>query len=256
MEAGKRARARPLGTDAAAAFLGELEVSGNVLRAAAAAGVGPWTAYRRRARDADFAEAWDAALARARARIAGEGGRSDTVTRRYAGRPRLTAPRANEWTARTERAFLDHLSLTANVRAAAEAAGVSASGAWLRRRRMPDFAQAWAEAVEDGHARIELLLMERGAEMLGGDDEEDRGGDGAARAAFDPQIAMWLLKRQDQRRAGTVRRGRAWEREVPIEEVRASIMRKVEAMARANARGLRGGDGGGAGQASGGGAEV
>lgn len=256
-----RALARPMGDAQAAAFLGELELSGNASRAAVIAGVGPSTAYRRRARDGGFAAAWEAAVARAAARIAGPAGPGATV-RRYAGHPRLTAPRANEWTARTERAFLDGLSATANAGAAATAAGVSASGAWLRRRRMPDFAAAWDEAVADGHARLEMLLMQRGATMLGnGDGVDDRSDDvtryeaaldgaapagaavdeeardGEARAAFDPYIAMWLLKRRDQIRAGTVRRGRAWERVPHIEEVRESIMRKLDAIERAETRG-------------------
>lgn len=158
--------------------------------------------------------------------------------------------RAGEWTAETERDFLDHLSATANARASADAAGVSVSGAWLRRRRMPGFAEAWDEAVADGHARLEMLLMERGTALLGGLDfggsngdgaaaTDDAARDGTARAAFDPQIAMWLLKRRDQARAGTVARGRAWTRERSIDEVRAEILRKVEAMERARARGLR-----------------
>ncbi|HZF43754.1 MAG TPA: hypothetical protein VEZ48_10130 [Sphingomonadaceae bacterium] len=159
------------------------------------------------------------------------------------------------------------LSATANARAAAAAAGVSASGAWVRRRRVPAFAEACDEAVADGHARLEMLMMERGTALLGGagfDEAADRAAqpqdedarDAAARAAFDPQVAMWLLKRQDQRRAGTARRKRPWEREVPIKEVRASIMRKVEAMARANARGLRSADGGAGEESEGKGAAV
>lgn len=51
------------------AFLTELAVTGNVKRAAAAAGFTPSCLYARRRKDRRFAEAWDAAVADARARI-------------------------------------------------------------------------------------------------------------------------------------------------------------------------------------------
>jgi hypothetical protein len=270
MGQGKRAPARVMGVAETEAFLCALRESGNVRRATAAAGLAVSAPYRRRASDGAFAAAWEAAVKVAAERAAailaaGAPGR-DTVRLQSGGRLQLSAPRAREWTTKSERVFLDVLSATANARAAATAAGVSASGAWVRRRRVPAFAEAWDEAVADGHARLEMLMMERGTALLGGaaldegaaraaqpQDEDAR--DAAARAAFDPQVAMWLLKRQDQRRAGTARRKRPWEREVPIEEVRASIMRKVEAMARANARGLRSAGGGASGSEAGGAAD-
>lgn len=121
---------------------------------------------------------------------------------------------------------------------------------------MPAFAQAWAAAVDDGHARLELLLMERGAALIGG---VERGGpdgsasdgqlkdwqatsaeakDGEARAAFDPHIAMWLIKRRDQIRAGTVKRGPGQRRDPSGDEVTETILRRLAAMKRAETRKL------------------
>ena len=246
-----------MGAAEAAAFLTELEVSGNARRATATAGLGLSMPYRRRALDREFAAAWDAALDKAAARtaaaIAAGAPERDRVRRLSGGRPQLATPRAGQWTVKTERVFLDVLSATANATAAARATGVSAAGAWVRRRHLPAFAQAWDEAVADGHARLEMLMMERGTSLLGGeafapgggrrapDDRErdEHARDEKGRDAFDPQIAMWLLKRRDQLRAGTSKMARSWERVPDIEEVRESIMRKLDAMRRSRERGLR-----------------
>jgi hypothetical protein len=63
------------------------------------------------------------------------------------------------WSARSERAFLAELTATANIKAAARAAGVSTQAAYNRRRLWPAFAEAWREALTEGYVRLETLLI-------------------------------------------------------------------------------------------------
>lgn len=246
MAEGKRRPQVALRAEQAEAFLAELGRSGNAARAVRTAGATLGGVYGRRARDPAFAARWTAALAAAADGLGRELPDRTEARLGRGGRLQLIAPRAREWSAGTERDFLDALSATANVRAAAQAVGSTAVSAWRRRRQRPAFAEAWDEAVDDGHARLEMLLMERGAALLGGVGWDGHGPDAAADAqaqgAFDPHIAMWLLKRRDMARAGTPQKRGGWRRrEVPIEEVRAEVLRKVAAIERAEARGLRAG---------------
>jgi hypothetical protein len=66
------------------------------------------------------------------------------------------------------RIFLDHLAACCNVTAAAGAAGVGVSTVYDARRRDPEFARQWDEAIEAGYATLEALLIERAAKGGGG----------------------------------------------------------------------------------------
>ena len=72
------------------------------------------------------------------------------------------APRVS-FTAERRQVFLDHLAACCNVTASAAAAGVGFSTVYEARRREPDFAQQWEEAIEIGYATLEALLIERAA---------------------------------------------------------------------------------------------
>lgn len=85
-----------------------------------------------------------------------------------AGRARRA--RRDGWTAHRRGLFLDTLRATLNVRAAARAAQMSAQTAHDLRRRDPDFARAWAGALDDGAAEMEFRLLECG--MFGVETEE------------------------------------------------------------------------------------
>ena len=69
--------------------------------------------------------------------------------------------RPNAWTDAHEREFLVQLSITANVKASAEAVGKSFTCAYKRRRKYPAFRQAWADALVEGYARLESELLDR-----------------------------------------------------------------------------------------------
>lgn len=72
------------------------------------------------------------------------------------------APRGS-FGAAARQVFLDHLASCCNVTASAAAAGVGVSTVYDARRREPDFAEQWADAMEAGYATLEALLLERAA---------------------------------------------------------------------------------------------
>lgn len=70
--------------------------------------------------------------------------------------------RQPQWTAERRERFLSALAVTGNVRLAARAAGQRcASGAYQLRRRDPDFATAWDQAIAEAVSRIEGGLVTR-----------------------------------------------------------------------------------------------
>ena len=139
--------------------------------------------------------------------------------------------------------FLDMLAATANVRRAAAAAGATPQGFYARRRRDDGFRMAWDAALESGRARLEALLLARAIHRF--DPEEVDRGDAergtAERGALadDPPMtvdeAMRLLAMARGKPAG--HRREAW-RQPPrsLDEVRDSILRKLEAIERHDAR--------------------
>lgn len=65
------------------------------------------------------------------------------------------------WTQRKRRIFFAHLAATCNVKAAAKAAGMGLSGAYLRYHAEPAFAAAWEEALAIGRRHLNALLLAR-----------------------------------------------------------------------------------------------
>ncbi len=68
-------------------------------------------------------------------------------------------PMKGAWTVKRKATFLDHLQASCNVCEAARQAGVTPSRAYELRRRDPAFAAQWAEALEQGYAELEMLLL-------------------------------------------------------------------------------------------------
>ncbi len=60
-----------------------------------------------------------------------------------------------------ELTFFATLAETCNVVRSAKAAGISTNGAYRRRKRDAAFRNHWTEAVREGYARLELVLLER-----------------------------------------------------------------------------------------------
>ena len=82
--------------------------------------------------------------------------------------PQRIASSGKRWTDEAEARFLDQLAASCNVTLAAQAAGFSKEAIYQRRRRDAGFAARWQAALEQGYARIEILLVERATQALEG----------------------------------------------------------------------------------------
>ena len=163
-------------------FLRALERTGDVRASAEDAGIDHSTAYARRRVHADFAAAWDAALAAHAERVERE--RAEEVEALVLGPSTISSSRNgppprdelreelvgadaqlkraghDRWNQRKEKAFFDELAATANVKRAAAAAGVSPNAVYQRRMRDGHFRAKWAAVLETGRAAIEMKLVE------------------------------------------------------------------------------------------------
>ena len=222
----------------AARFLEALAESGNVSLACEVAGLRKDRAYTLRKADPAFAADWAAAKAAFEAREdAGEETldeerlrRDGMVVRRGRdGRPQVAKAHKRAWGKRHDAIFFAALAEGGNVAAAARAAGFTYKAAWERARTCPAFAERLRETKAAAVERIEFGLIEQGERALGADREPDAGDEAGAEAAKrDPQLAMWILRREDQRLAGTLKRGAAAPRQVATgAEVRESLTKAL-----------------------------
>ena len=76
-------------------------------------------------------------------------------------RVRKVKPSHRSWTAAKQRAFLEGLATSCNVKLAAKNAGVSTSMAYVRRNRDATFRAGWDRALSAGYAQLEMMLLER-----------------------------------------------------------------------------------------------
>jgi hypothetical protein len=220
----------------AAKFLEALEMTGNVTMARETAGLGRDRVYLHRRENAEFAAAWEAALKGFEARAEAADGPSTgsghglseaeleaaglVLRRGRGGRLQVAARKPNQWSSRIEEAFLANLAACGNVERAARAAGTTAKTVWERRLACNAFRERMEEAREEAAVRLEWMLIGEGAEMLGED----------AAGKRDPQIAMWLLKRRDQERGGTLKRGAGEARPSTFEEAIEALDKKLRAL--------------------------
>jgi len=141
--------------------------------------------------------------------------------------PQIIRSKGQRWSDEAEERFLDQLAASCNVSAAAEAAGFTRYSIYKRRRRDPAFAKRWQAAVEQGYARIEAMLVERASNSLEG-------------FAPDPDtpipqmsVKEILAVLANYRRTvqGGPRSRRQWARPRSLDEMRDSILAKLEAVA-------------------------
>ena len=74
---------------------------------------------------------------------------------------RRRGPRGQDVSPEAIETFLVTLGDTCNVARSARVAGFSASWAYRLRKRDASFRAGWAEAVREGYAKLELVLLER-----------------------------------------------------------------------------------------------
>lgn len=154
------------------------------------------------------------------------------------GQTRIVRTAGYRWSAAAEAVFLEELAATANVRAAAEAAGFSTPAIYKRRMKEVGFAARWQAALEQGVARIEMALVHSAAASM----------EGLPVAGDHPIPAMSVADALNVLRLhrAAVHGGKpqryAWRAEMPsAEAVRAEILRKLAVLRRA--RGVGEGEG-------------
>ena len=96
-----------------------------------------------------------------RERVADRGSVKPELTVVGSSKPKVRPPRKNEWTRAKEETFFTALAETSNVKLAAETAGMSAAGAYWRRKRDAAFRAGWAEAIATAYQRLELVMLDR-----------------------------------------------------------------------------------------------
>lgn len=136
-------------------------------------------------------------------------------------RPQARKQRKFEWTKAKEKIFLATLAETCNVTAAAGAAGMSASGAYMRRKKVAAFRASWAEAIATAYRDLELVLLER---ALNGTEKIVTKPNGSVERMreYPNQIALQLLR---MHRDTAVEAERP---EVDGDEVRERLVNKLE----------------------------
>ena len=108
-------------------------------------------------------------------------------------KPQLRKAQRRDWTKAKEARFLSALADSCNVTHAAEAAAVSISGAYKRRRENAAFRAGWLEALSAAYQRLELVLLDRafnGTEKL----VKRRDGSEERMLEYSNQLGLTLLK--------------------------------------------------------------
>jgi hypothetical protein len=128
------------------------------------------------------------------------------------------------WDDAKREAFLDHLAGSCNVKASALAAGVDPASVYALRRKDPEFAGQWHEALLAGYDVLETALI--GYALAGGD---------AGRAVgnmidpIDVDTGLRLLSAHRNALRGKASRGGPRLRRATREETDAAILAKLDA---------------------------
>lgn len=216
-------------------FLRELAHGKSISQAAREAGIDPSSAHRVRGRDPAFAAAWERARERGVVRLTAPAedaaptlAPDEVVRASKDGRPRIQRAGPGRWSAAKEQLFLETLATTANVSAACRAVGVSAAAVYPRKGRDADFAAKWAEALAQGYAHLDALLLGTAMAVLEGGSPVP----GGFVAAMTVAEAITVRKMHAHEVTGEGRRPRHdWRRRaLSVEEIRAEVMRRVRAV--------------------------
>jgi hypothetical protein len=149
------------------------------------------------------------------------------------GNTKVIRTTGKRWSDKAEAVFLAELAATCNVKAAAAAAGFSTVAIYNRRAKWPGFREAWDAAIDQGYARIEALLIENATDSLAGAPAiEERP---VPPMSVADALNVLRLHRASAR-GGAGQRYDARAKPPDMEKVRASILRKIDAIERHDAR--------------------
>lgn len=165
----------------------------------------------------------------ARSRKSGRSGPKGSIARR-GGKdgPQIVHSDGYRWTDEAEEIFFDSLAASNNARWSADQCGFSTAAIYARARRDPDFAEKMAVARALAQGRIDEGLNRAAEEFLAGKAPDPDAP--IVVASVEQAIAIQKLNRPAQTGEG---RRPAWPaRPRTLDEVRASILRKLSAIAR------------------------
>ena len=144
--------------------------------------------------------------------------------------PQVKRVNSARWSEAKERKFFDELVATANVRRAAEAAGVSSQAVYARRAKSAVFRRRWDQALANGRAAIEMGLVAEAKRSLDPDEMD--------LPAPEPRVSVGEAIKITQMAQGPGGRGRggpaafeddgAEAQEQAMEELRERLMMKLD----------------------------
>lgn len=137
--------------------------------------------------------------------------------------PKRRARSAQSITPEQVETFFATLTETCNVVRSAKAAGFSTDWAYRKRKRDAAFRNGWAQAVREGYARLELVLLERAIKGTPKLVRTARGTDRVMRE-YSTALAVALLKRHAELADSAA--GDADEDE--LNEIRERILEKLQ----------------------------
>ena len=220
------------------AFLRALAVTANVTLAAHRVGIDKTTAYHSRNASPLFARLWDQALADGRAAIAGgrvpDGaagiiGRPLSIRSSKSGNTCIMETGEGRWNEDVEADFFAHLAATANVKGSARAIGMSATALYKRRKLWPAFDAQWEDTLRLAVNRLDMQLIAAASNML---DPSEAPVTGMEPVSVEQAIRIVQLHKEKVNRHGTPKRHDWRLKRRDPEEVRASIIRKLDAIER------------------------
>lgn len=150
-----------------------------------------------------------------------------TITAGNQRRRQMQHVKAAGWTRERRQTFLDTLAVTCNVGLACAEAGMSTSGVYCLRRRDPEFAALWREALLMGYDRLEERLLRRAG---AGVNDVEFGTGNAAEGALDPELALNLLRHHRPTVEGRRKRPNGEIHRVSREEAEAALSKRLDAL--------------------------
>jgi hypothetical protein len=150
-------------------------------------------------------------------------------TRGGAGARRVQIARARlgDWSPAVERRFLDALGATCNVKAALAEVGKSKGSAYTHRKRWPAFARKWDDVIKEAYAALEIALLANAENLFSTPDYAPE----TVIRDMGVADAIHLLHMHKNKVLGIGGKpGQRWRRPKTLEEVRGSILRKLEAI--------------------------
>ena len=150
------------------------------------------------------------------------------------GRAKRIKTGGAQWSEEAEDQFFDILAASCNVVMAAKATGFAPATAYWHRRRRPEFAARWQQALDQGYARLEMVLVEAACDTM--DDVDFDADRPIPKTTVDQAMNVLRAHKNEIKGDGLGGPGR-YARRRSLDEVKASIMKKVRAIEAARTTG-------------------